>query len=959
VRSDVALRVLGPMEADVGGTNVDLGGPHQRTVLAVLTAARQGVVSLDRLADVLWGERPPPSATVTIRAYLSRLRRLLEPDREPGGASAVLVGVKPGYVLRLDDDRVDAWRFERLLEEAQQLAGIEPAKAYELVSDALRMWRGPAFAEFADQHWALADCVRLNELRLAASLLKLALRLRLGATTDAVAEAESLVHDHPLAEEAWRLLAVALWADGRQADALGALRRCRTRLVDEMGLDPGPTLRKLEHAILTDDTRPLAEALGRVAVAPEPADPGWIRAAPRQLPAAIAAFTGRTEQQQRLNELIDRTGGPQPRPAVAVVSGTAGIGKTALVIHWGHQVADRFPDGQLYADLRGFEPDAQPSTPDEVLHGFLSALHVPPQQVPIHLQACVGLYRSLLAGRRMLVVLDNARDASQVRPLIPGTPECLTVVTSRDQLPGLVAAGSAHPIVVGLPSRNEARRLLAARLGNDRVETEPDAVDAIIEWSGRLPLALSVLAARAATRTHTSLAALAAEWHTSRAEGRPKLDALETGDPTTDLRSVFACSYHALGPSAARLFRLLGLHPGGGITTPAAASIAAVPASTAHRLLSELTDSHVLTEHRPSRYRQHDLLREYAMERARMDDTFADRRAAARRLLDHYLHASHAAARLLQHAELDGAATPVAGTVRARFTSATEALEWMSTEHQTLVALVGFAARNQFDVHAWQLAACTSRLMNRRGLWHDSLTIQRIAVAAAERLDDPGAQALSHLGLARANVWLRDDDEARTQFAAALALYERLDDRRGQGAVHLNLHWMTTRSGDHQAALRAAYRARDLFRRTGDRGGEGNALNSAGWSLAQLGEVQRAVAHCRRAVALLDDGTDARGLAQALDSLGFVQHRLGRHDDATSSYRRSLGLFEGLGDQYPRAETLISLGDVLAATGDQRGARATWRQALDIHRRLGSSRAAQIRERLAALPPHGQPSSRT
>jgi len=262
VAPDVALRVLGVPEADVGGVPVNLGGPRQRAVLAMLLCARRGVVSLDRLVDGLWGERPPPSATMSLRAYLSRLRRLLEPDRQPGVAPTVVTVESPGYALRVDDDAVDAWRFERLLADARQLASTEPARAFDRLASALALWRGPAYAQVADQYWAVPECARLDELRLAAWLLQVRLGLRLGETVDAVADARALVHAHPLSEEAWRLLVIALWSAGRQADALAALRRCRATLADEIGLDPGPEVRRVETAILTGDSAALAEALG-------------------------------------------------------------------------------------------------------------------------------------------------------------------------------------------------------------------------------------------------------------------------------------------------------------------------------------------------------------------------------------------------------------------------------------------------------------------------------------------------------------------------------------------------------------------------------------------------------------------------------------------------------------------------------------------------------------------------
>jgi hypothetical protein len=375
---------------------------------------------------------------------------------------------------------------------------------------------------------------------------------------------------------------------------------------------------------------------------------------------------------------------------VAAIAGTAGIGKTALAVHWAHRVADRFPDGQLYVNLRGFDPSGSPMAPAEAVRGFLDGLQVPPQGIPASLEAQAGLYRSLLAGRRMLVLLDNARDAGQVAPLLPGAPGCLVLVTSRNQLPGLVAAAGAHPVALDLLSRDEAVQLLARRLGDDRLTAEPDATDELVTWCAGLPLALAIVAARVATHPAFPLAVLADQLR----EARDGLDGFDAGDTTTDARAVFSWSYRALSAPAARLFRLLGLHPGADVTTGAAASLAGLPPAHVRPMLAELASAHLVTEHTPGRYAFHDLLRAYAGELAHTMDTGTDRWAATRRLLDHYLHIAHAADLLLyRHGETITLPPPEPAVAAAHLGDYDQAMAWFTAEHRVLLAAIDHAAR--------------------------------------------------------------------------------------------------------------------------------------------------------------------------------------------------------------------------------------------------------------------------
>jgi NB-ARC domain/Bacterial transcriptional activator domain len=423
----------------------------------------------------------------------------------------------------------------------------------------------------------------------------------------------------------------ALHVAGRSAEALERYAATRQLLAEELGTDPGPQLQRLHQSILRGDVLTPSATTTRAPVVPA------------QLPFGVAGFTGRIDQLARLDTLLRELAHGPTAVVISAVSGTAGVGKTALAVHWAHRVADRFPDGQLYVNLRGFDAGGQVMDPAEAVRRFLDALGVPAERIPVDLDAQAALYRSLLAGRRMLVVLDNARTTAQVRPLLPGARTCLVLVTSRNQLSGLVAADGAHPIILDLLTLDEAWELLARRLGSDRTTAEPDAVAEIITACARLPLALAIVGARAATHPHLPLHTLAGELRDS----GDRLGTLTTDDPTTDVRAVFSWSYHALTPDAARLFRLLGLHPGPDISIAATASLAALSLPQVRVLLAELAGANLLVERTPNRYSLHDLLRAYAGDLAHTHDSDQQRHATTHRMLDHYLHTAHTAARQL------------------------------------------------------------------------------------------------------------------------------------------------------------------------------------------------------------------------------------------------------------------------------------------------------------------------
>jgi tetratricopeptide (TPR) repeat protein len=670
---------------------------------------------------------------------------------------------------------------------------------------------------------------------------------------------------------------------------------------------------------------------------------------PRQLPTALRHFSGRRDELAELDRLLDRAPAAEA-VLVTAISGTAGIGKTTLAVYWAHRVADRFPDGQLYVNLRGFDANGATMDPAEAVRRFLGALGVPPERIPADLDALAALYRSQLAGQRMLLVLDNARDSAQVRPLLPGTPGCLVLVTSRCQLTSLIAADGAHPLALSLFSGEEARLLLSRRLGTDRVAAEPAAVTEIITRCARLPLALSLIAAHAAVRPTATLRLLADELY----DRQQRWQTLTNDDPASDVRTVFSWSYLALTPAAARLFRLLGLHPGQDTDALAAASLAGLSADATRPILAELTQASLLAEHIPGRYTCHDLLRAYAAHLTDTIDTPQQRGAATGRVLDHYLHSAYTAALLLAPPYDPPALTqPRPGVTPDQHTGYEQAIRWFTAEYRVMLAAIAHAAATGYDTHAWQLTWTVSTFLDRQGHWHDFAAAGRTSVAAADRLADPVVQGWARRILARAYTRLNRFDDADTQLQNAMRLYDRSADQAGQADTHDYLTILWWRRNRLDRALDHAWRCLDLSRAIGHKGRMARALNGIGWIQALLGDAQSALPSCEQALALHTELGDLHGQAHTWDSLGYAHHHLGHHGQAVACYRNALGMVRHLGDRYQEAETLGNLGDTHLATGEVDAARDAWQQALTILDELSHPDAEQVRAKLAALAAPG------
>ena len=897
------FRLLGTIEARVDGRVLDVGHLRQWCVLAALLLDANATVTVDELVDRVWGERPPQRSKETLYGYLSRLRAALSPGQD------VHITRRPtGYVLTVDPDAVDVHRFHRLVSQARATADGEAALS--LYAEALDLWRGEPFAVL-DTPWLNGQRAALDRARLGAALDRNDLALRHGGYANLLDEIGSAAAAYPLDERIVGQLMLALYRAGRPGEALACFRGLRARLAEELGIEPGKELAALHQRMLRadPDLRP--------STADRPGVP-----VPRQVPAPPWTFTGRAAE---LAEL----GGPA---RLCVIIGPGGVGKSWLAQRFAYEQRDRYPDGQLYADLRGFDPAGPPVPAAIAVRGFLDALGVPPEAVPADLDSQTALYRSLVADKRLLIVLDNARDSAHAAPLLPGAPGATVVVTSRHQLTGLVTAHGARPLVLGLLPDGEARRLLAAGVGERRVAAEPEAADAVLRHCGGLPLALGIVAARAAVHPNLPLAALASELD----EAATRLDALDAGELAVNLRAVLSSSIESLSPPAAQLFALLGLVPGPEFGLAAAASLAGEPVPATRVLLRQLVAAHLAAEPEPGRYRMHDLLRLYAAERA------GEQSAARRRLLDHYLHSAYAANRRI--APLRAPITLASSDAGVSVTTVDDhhrAMAWFTTELSDLLASVRLAADAGENRHAWQLAWSLATYLDRYAHWDDQAVVHTVALAAAERTGDPCALAYALRGLASALIWLGRYADARVLLQRALLLdcpSELAYTYRIMGRSH-------AREGAPHLALPYDEQALRLYEAAGDRCGQATVLNAIGWHHAHLGEYERALPFCTQALALCQELGDQSGAASTWDSLGYIHQQLRSYAEAVACYERAVGLFEALGERYEQADSMVSLGDAYVLADRAGQADATWRRAATMLEDLGVP-TAQVRARL-------------
>jgi tetratricopeptide (TPR) repeat protein/transcriptional regulator with XRE-family HTH domain len=718
-------------------------------------------------------------------------------------------------------------------------------------------------------------------------------------------------------------------------------------LIRALGL-PDATGTKLVARYRAPGDEPALPAAPTAAETAEvPAEP----AVPRQLPTAVPYFAGRTSELRLLDAMLSDAGRGSTGVVISAIGGTAGVGKTALALNWAHRVAPNFPDGQLYANLRGFDPAGSPAEPADVLRGFIDALQVHPERFPATTEGLAALYRSLLADRTMLVLLDNAADVAQVRPLLPASPRCLVIVTSRRELSALAAAEGARLLSLDVLPEREAIELLAARLGTDRADAEPDAITQLATLCARLPLALSVIVARAAAAPNLPLAALVTEL----TELQGRLDALDAGDPAANVRTVFSLSYRHLPEAAARMFRLLGLHPGPDISAPGAASLAGVPVAEARAALRDLTRASLIIESAPGRYGFHDLLRAYAAEQAALREG-RGRREAIHRMLDHYLHTARRAHVVLypgrQRVDLG---RPRALVTPEGFAAKPFALAWLRAEYQVLLKIIDQAAREGFDDYAWRLPVVLWTFFDVCGHWHDGTRMHRTALEAARRCGDQFGQAHALRGLGTFEVMLGDYAQAHCCLAEAQELFRRLGDTHGLARTDLIMGQALEFQGRHAEALAVVKEALRLSETAQDdpymQLVRASALNGSAWYNAHLGELGQARAHCTQAIELCQSIGYSPGEAGTWDTLGFVWQRLGDHAEATACFLRAVALEREMGSRFNLAMALAHLGDTHVSTGDLRAARQVWAEALTILADLHHPEAFEVRAKLESLNP--------
>lgn len=910
--------VLGPLVVGDGERQRTVPSAKQRVLLAALLLRADRVVPAGELCEALWPGQPARRAQTSLHTLVNRARARLA---ERGAADIVFR--TSGYLIETGDGELDLRLFERA-HAAGRAAAREGdwAGAARLLRDALGLWRGDFLADVPATRLLEAHGPYRAEQRLQALELRIDADLRLGDSDRPVTELRRLLGEFPLRERFHAQLLLALHRSGRRADALAAFLDARRVLVAQLGMEPGRELRELHRRILADD--PTLTDLPGAERRPVAASAGG-RPVPRQLPSFSPHFTGRAEVMEKLTALARRPGGAV---AVGVIDGMAGVGKTTVAVRWAHRMADRFPDGQLFADLRGFGPSGEPLQPADVARQFLEALGIPQARIPFDPASRLGLYRSVLSDRRVLLVLDNARDAGHVRPLLPGSGTCLVLVTSRNRLAGLTAIEGAVPVHLDPFDGTEARDLLDRHLGLATTSADPEAAGRIVELCAALPLALSIAATRASVAPGLPLPVLAAEL----AGMGGRLDAFEVGDDTAaDLRGVFSWSTAGLDPGAARMFRLLAVHPGPDVSGAAAAGLAGATPAAASAALDVLTRANLLTRTAPDRFALHDLLRAHAAEEAlgRQED----RDAALRRLCDHYLRTSHAAAlRLLPDREPLPLPPPAAGSAPRDFDDAVAATAWFKAEHHVLAEVVRLAARHRLHVHAGLIAWNLDLYFGRFGCWEEWIGTQEVALSSAREAGDLAAQAraLRSLGAVKSQCGL--DGEADRHLLAALDLCRRTGDLTSQAYVHVKFAFLADQRGRPAVALGHAQEALRLYRGAGHRRGIASALGMLARYHTDTGSHERALEHCRQALDRFAElgGAAGASAAWAWESAGYAHQRLGRYGEATVCYGRAADLFRAAEDHRRQALMLEHLADTHRAAGDPQAADTAWERARRI-----------------------------
>ncbi|MCW8103122.1 AfsR/SARP family transcriptional regulator [Streptomyces tauricus] len=864
-----------------------------------------------------------------------------------------------GYRLNTEDEALDLLRFRRLRDAAQTASAAgRPAEATGLFVRALSLWLGrtaEGLPRTAYSHAVFAgiDAEYPHTARDAADAA-----LAAGDTSRVLPLVRRAAESEPLNECLQARLVLVLAAEGLAAQALDHYQVVRSRLTSELGVDPGSELREAQIRVLRGTVVPTrtsrsgdpkaadtsgASSPGGSRGASPGAGPGATpRVRPAQLPADLHAFTGRRAELDWMRDLLPADGGTPATVVISAIGGAPGVGKTTLALHWAHSNTRHFPDGQLYVNLRGYDPAGVALTPSAAICYFLEALGVPAEDIPPSLDGQAALYRSMLAGRRVLVVLDNARSAEQVRPLLPGTPTCVTVITSREQLYGLVAANGARSLRLDILTVTESIEFMTKRLGAARVTADRQAAVRIAEQCGRLPLALAIVCARAEGHPSAPLADIAAEL----AESRDDLGVFAVGDPATDTRAVFSWSYRTLTPAAAGLFRLLWLCPPHDVSAQAVASLAGLTTAQTRPVLSELTRASLWTEPAPGLYGSHELLRTFSQELSLAEDPPEAREDARRRLFDHYLHSARGAAtQLYTHREPLPLPDAAPGTQVLSFSDTDSAAKWLVREMPALEAVITRDSGHGTGAHAWRMAATLELVLDRRGRREEQIELHTTALAGAQRLGETLGEAHMHRVLGFAHVRTNDHARGAAHLERALELFTDLGDVPFTALTHRYLAFLANVRQDHREALAQYKIACALYTRTRAYVGIASVTNEVAWTRLLLHEYEEALGDCRRAVRIAHRSGNRNIEAAAWDTMGVAHHRLGQHDEALEAFDHALTHYRALNDASLIADTLVHRGEALAVTSPQEARRA-WNEALAILDVLGHTDADRLRELL-------------
>ncbi|NES31418.1 tetratricopeptide repeat protein [Micromonospora terminaliae] len=888
--------ILGPLRT--GGGEVTVTAGRDRTVLAMLLLRAGRIVPVEELIDAVWEDRPPATARTQLQICVSRLRQRLATLGPPG---EIIITDPVGYGVRIEPDDLDAEMFARGVEAGRAAVGAgRPAEARQHYRAALALWRGPALAGIASRS-VRRRAQALDEQRLAALEECVDVELRLRQAADVIDELTETVERNPLRERLRGQLMLALSAVGRQADALAVYREGRHIYAQELGLEPGVALQELHQRVLAGDL-----ALGGVEALPV--------VPVRALPRAISDFTGRQQTMARLVKEIE-----EDAARVQLIDGMAGSGKTALAVHVATALADRYPDAQLFIDLHGHS-ERTPLPPGAAVATLLRQLGVPPERVPLELEDRLALWRSELAGRRALVVLDNAANADQVAPLLPNGLDCLVLITSRRRLLGL---DEGRPSSLPVLDPEEAVELLGRVAGEERVAAEPEAAAEVARRCGYLPLAIRLAGARLAHRPRWRVADLAGRLVT----GSGPLAELVAGQRSVG--QAFALSYAQVSPAAQRLFRLLGLHPGVRFDNRVAAALADVGLPLVQDLLDELVDAHLAEEVEPGRYRLHDLLREYGRTLLGVPELAAERSGALARLLDHHLHVTVAIARTVEASgsrKTLPAGTPERSDLVAA--AAAEGRPWFEENLPALTALVRLAEEEDFPERCWQLARACWRLNFDGGHLDELIETHTVGLRVAERLGDEVAVASMLNYLSSAYYRLARFPEAIRLMELALDLRRRLGLRSEVLSTLWNLGASYAGNGDYQLGMARFDEALGLLRGIDDAGDLTNLQNNLCLALLAWGRYAEALRVGRLHLLLARQTRDLRQTSHALGHLGMIRHRLGDAAPARRLLRVALHLKRQLGNRYGEGEVLNEIGMLEREDGRPERAAALHRDAL-------------------------------